>query len=688
MTATCWSHMEVGPHRGTRGGKGPRARLYNTLQQIVVDEYKRQNRRFRWIRFADASKRQIEALFSWRETLDCWHLWNFDQEAFDVIQAADNAYQRQLALVETTGVVLPQGVQSRVQAAASGAAEATGSAADWLRPPTPPSASSWLQDPRTPLPRIRPSAEERQAAKSTLRGVYAKAAETRRESSRERSTQRSRSPSPRRSKSPSTSPRRGPTAAPPVEQRAHSVEPALAREGRPSRTSLATRPIVLAPQNSIYPVTRFDEHGTWVLVREASQPREAAPRRRAQRTSGQLRQADPYLLADETWRDPPRRSSTSSRSRSPDRRPAPAEHFRLDSFSSDENAPQDAESIRTGRAAYVPRRVYEAPTHSEPIVLHSRRTGAVQPPPPKAAPKVIFGSRTPVPKEIPKAVSPAPAQADIPRKSPPRARSPVRTQSAFGYKAPPRGLNKAEPRSKSSSNPPQSGYIVKPPPPQVAQAAASSAATPEVGTRFRSPPRRAPPAPPPPPPPPERPLPPKQLTIALDWHGVLDVGQQGPHLNPEVIRHLVQFAADYAPINFIVLSFVGRAASEFRRREFQVALEHARTTSGLTFSAIKIVHERLGRGGKADALQGLGVHALIDDTASIVREAQKTGIAAFRNFPHFGPGGFANALENLGEFIESRNRQFIPAARGLHPSQYLEEIHRSASQLPARRVLR
>ena len=98
MTATCWSHMEVGPHRGTRGGKGPRARLHNTLQQIVVDEYKRQNRRFRWIRFADASKQQVEALFSWRESLDSWHLWNFDQEAFDVIQAADNAYQQRLAL--------------------------------------------------------------------------------------------------------------------------------------------------------------------------------------------------------------------------------------------------------------------------------------------------------------------------------------------------------------------------------------------------------------------------------------------------------------------------------------------------------------------------------------------------------------------------------------------------------------
>ena len=504
MTATVWSHMEAGPHRGTRGGKGPRARLFNALQQIVVDEYKRQDRRFRWVRFADASKQQIEALFSWRESLDSWHLWNFDQEAFEVIQAADNAYQQRLASVEAAGVVLPQGVQSQDKAAASGAAEAASSAAGWLRPPTPPSASSWLQDSRTPLPRIRPSAEERQvlrgAAKTALRGVYARAAETRRESSRERSPQRSRSPSPRRSRSPSP-PRRGPTtAATPVEHRAHSVEPALAREGRPSRTSLATRPIVLAPQNSIYPVTRFDEHGIgYSFGRLHSHVR---------RHLTAERQADPYSLADETWRDPPRRSSTSSRSRSPDRRPGPAEHYRLDAYSSEEEPPQDAESIRTGRSAYVPRRVYEAPTHTEPIALHSRRIGAIQPPPPKAAPKVIFGSKPPLPKELPRAASSAPAKADIPRKSPPRARSPIRTQSAFGYKAPPRGLNKAEPRSKSGSNPPQ-GYIVKPPPPQVVKAAAASAATSEAGARFRSPPRRPPPAPPPPP---GRPVPPKEPT--------------------------------------------------------------------------------------------------------------------------------------------------------------------------------
>ena len=109
---------------------------------------KKQDRRFRWVRFADASKQQIEALFSWRETLDSWHLWDFDREAFEIIQAADNAYQQRLASVETAGAVVPQGVQAQDRAAASGAAGATSSAADWLRPPTPPSASSWLVPPR------------------------------------------------------------------------------------------------------------------------------------------------------------------------------------------------------------------------------------------------------------------------------------------------------------------------------------------------------------------------------------------------------------------------------------------------------------------------------------------------------------------------------------------------------------
>ena len=158
------------------------------------------------------------------------------------------------------------------------------------------------------------------------------------------------------------------------------------------------RPFVLAPQNSIYPVTHFDEHGTWVLVREAY--------RRAKRTSRHLRQADPYSLADETWRDPPRRSSTSSRSRSPDRRPGPAEHYRLDADSSDKEPPQDAESLRTGRSAYCITCLgaYTTPTHAEPIALRSRRIGTTEQPPPKAAPKIIFGSKPPLPKELPRAV--------------------------------------------------------------------------------------------------------------------------------------------------------------------------------------------------------------------------------------------------------------------------------------------
>ena len=70
----------------------------------------------------------------------------------------------------------------------------------------------------------------------------------------------------------------------------------------------------------------------------------------------------------------------------------------------------------------------------------------------------------------------------------------------------------------------------------------------------------------------------------------------------------------------------GQLANFDAASSIQVALEHAKATAGLTFSAIKIVHERLGRGGKADALLGLGAHVLVDDQAAIVCEAQKTGV--------------------------------------------------------------
>ena len=132
--------------------------------------------------------------------------------------------------------------------------------------------------------------------------------------------------------------------------------------------------------------------------------------------------------------------------------PTTTEHYRLDAYSSEEEPPQDAEALTTGRATYVPRRVYKAPAHIEPIALHSRRIGTTEQPLTRAAPKIIFGSKPPLPKELLRAASSVPAKISIPAKSPPRARSPTRTQSAFGFKAPPRGLNKAEPRSKSGSN--------------------------------------------------------------------------------------------------------------------------------------------------------------------------------------------------------------------------------------------
>ena len=80
-----------------------RRRVQETGQTIPVDQVCR--------------RLKATDFFSWRETLDSWRLWGFDREAFEVIEAADNAYQQRLASVETTGVVLSQGVQSQDRAA-------------------------------------------------------------------------------------------------------------------------------------------------------------------------------------------------------------------------------------------------------------------------------------------------------------------------------------------------------------------------------------------------------------------------------------------------------------------------------------------------------------------------------------------------------------------------------------------
>lgn len=135
------------------------------------------------------------------------------------------------------------------------------------------------------------------------------------------------------------------------------------------------------------------------------------------------------------------------------------------------------------------------------------------------------------------------------------------------------------------------------------------------------------------------------------------MGQEGPYVHKDIAQALAEFQRCCAPIKLLILSFVGKALTAQRRHEYGVAVEQARQ-QGVKFASIHIANDKFGRAGKADALHGLGV--LMDDQA----------IPAFKNFPSFGPKGVANALENVKDFIESRQRSSIQA------------VQRSALQIP------
>ena len=162
---------------------------------------------------------------------------------------------------------------------------------------------------------------------------------------------------------------------------------------------------------------------------------------------------------------------------------------------------------------------------------------------------------------------------------------------------------------------------------------------------------------------------------------------EGDHINQYILRLLWELQEEFKPVEYLVLSFVGKRAAAQRRAEFETAVSHARSL-GINFDGITIVHEKLGRHGKADALCELGVHVLIDDQSAIVREAQKTGATAFRNYTTAGLQGLYTTVENIRQYLSSRPRHALQVARPLDPSDYLEEINRSSSQLPRRGLLR
>ena len=167
--------------------------------------------------------------------------------------------------------------------------------------------------------------------------------------------------------------------------------------------------------------------------------------------------------------------------------------------------------------------------------------------------------------------------------------------------------------------------------------------------------------------------------VALDWHGVLDKLVDDFGVLEERPLQLIQaLNTRHLPVEFVILSFAGQERSEGLEDQLRVFIGDA-IGRGLPFSGFRITRERCGPAGKADALAGLGLHALVDDTDYIVRECARTGAFAYHQAHHQPPTDwifwfqsyFANWKGGL-EALCNKHR-----AVKLRPNQYANDPKKS-----------
>ena len=85
---------------------------------------------------------------------------------------------------------------------------------------------------------------------------------------------------------------------------------------------------------------------------------------------------------------------------------------------------------------------------------------------------------------------------------------------------------------------------------------------------------------------------------------------------------------------------------------------------------------RVGIAGKANLLHGWAAHILVDDNATICREARLTGARAFRAYPSQGVQGTLDALIAIEQWLDQADRATIQPARALTAAELLEEVRR------------
>ena len=544
------------------------------------------------------------------------------------------------------------------QAAQPSVAQQASPAEAWLSAPALPTARTAAQGAVTgTAPRRRTSTTSpRSVSRQVLRAVYSQVPSVL------RSRSRSRTPTPIQEAAALGAAGESSSREPSGSRRTPRPTTSRSSRGRsrsvPSRTSPTDRPIVLAPRSSAYPTVRIDRTGgTWTLQRE--QP-SGAPRAFAGRTRSCLPQfSDPHELPTDVWLRP---EAYGERSSSSTPNYGNAEVYHLADYS-DGDTVHNTEDLLSGRAAFRAGGVYEAPFH--------RPTVPASPPAPATKATVKCGTRPAARGTV----------AAFLASSRGRVLSKARSSSPPRLAAPP-----ARKASAPANSRPGPHIRYKQPPaslrlPPKGQGAAFGAPDPP----WRQPPKREPPKPPPPrreshgipDPPPRTPLADrKTLNIVLDWHGVLDVNiRSGGRLHPQIVDGLIRLQTAHGPFNWIICSYCGVERERTTAPEIATARVHL-AYKGIYVGTTQFTRSRVGVAGKANLLHGWAAHILVDDNATICREARLTGAHAFRAYPSQGVQGTLDALIAIEQWLDQADRATIQPARALTAAELLEEVRR------------
>ena len=656
--------------RGTRGGAYNKKRVWWELQEQVIDEVEQ---RFGFtppkLQWEPGSEVQLVALRAWNrdiadqrwEELHRWH-----QPTALRIRAIREEERRAAAIGAASANPVPATPtspapstppQQQQTAQPSSTQQARSPAEAWLSAPDLPTArTAALGAVPDSAPRARASTTSpRSVSRQVLRAAYSRVRIVL------RSRSRSRTPTPIQEAAALGAAGELSSREPSGARRTPRPETRRSSRGRsrsvPSRTSPTDRPIVLAPRSSAYPTVRIDRTGTWTLQRE--QP-SGAPRPVAGRAHSRLPQfSDPHELPTDVWLRP---EAYGERSRSPTPNYGRAEVYHLGDYS-DEDPAHTAEDLLSGRAAFREGEVYEAPFHTNTVPALSSASAAKATakcePRPKARGSVagfLASSRGRIPNKARSSSPPRLAALPARKVSVPADNRPG---SHIRFKQPPASLR--------SSSRGQGAAFGAPDPP------------------WRQPPRREPPKPPPPrreshgipDPPPRPPLADrKTLNIVLDWHGVLDVNiRSGGRLHPQIVDGLIRLQTAHGPFNWIICSYCGAERERTTAPEIATARVHL-AYKGIYVGTTQFTRSRVGVAGKANLLHGWAAHILVDDNATICREARLTGAHAFRAYPSQGVQGTLDALIAVEQWLDQADRANMQPARALTAAELLEEVRR------------